>query len=540
MGVLRLLLALSVLIGHSDHSGGLVAFDTTVAVRAFYMISGFYMALVLSTKYQGKPYYVFIRSRYLRLFPAYFATIMLTCLYGWAVYHIRGTVEWPFQAWLRTLKDLEFGTLATLALSNVFILGQDLLSFCGVTASGALSGLLPKGAPANPAGAYMLIPQAWTLGIELCFYLVAPFLARRSAMFLGGLALVSLGCRLYFDFPSPLDGAANAFGYRFFPFELTFFCLGMLAYKGYALLKRHSVPQWLGVSMVLAGGATFAWAQARPQAWPAYMLLAVTVPFLFLVSKEWKLDRMVGELSYPVYIIHMLALKALEQFTSWGTELPSIAVTLLLSALLLLLVDRPLDRWRETLTRSDLRRLPRGRWLSAAAVAFSLVVAVPWYLGAGLQAKHLERSIPLEAVDLMRGQPERMVVEGLDPAEHSAGATWRWGLGPKTELLFSLPSNANIVLTLEYTQLPAEQNVIVSFNGQVLETLQCEGTCSVYRQYTLPGGREDNVIRFEYGEWNGLAAQILPEDSRPLAVSFTKLSLDFYDPRKGALPARKN
>ena len=540
MGVLRLLLALSVLIGHSDHSGGLAAFDTTVAVRAFYMISGFYMALVLCTKYQGKPYYVFIRSRYLRLFPAYFATILLTCLYGWITFQVRGTVEWPFQDWLRTLKDLEPGTLATLALSNAFIFGQDLLSYCGVTTWGSLAAWLPGNGQANPAGAYMLIPQAWTLGIELSFYLIAPFLARRGAWFLGGLFLLTLGSRLYLAMPPVQGTGEDPFGYRFFPFELAFFCLGMLAYKGYALLKRKNVPQGLGVAVALAGAAAFAWAQARPQAWMAYAFLAVAIPFLFLVSKNWKLDRMVGELSYPVYVTHMLVLKGLEQFTAWGTELPGIAATLVLSALLHLLVDKPLDRWRENLMRIDVRRLPGVKALAAAAVACCLVVLAPWHYGLELQARQLARTIPLAPVDLLREQPERMVTVGLEPAEHSGEATWRWGMGPKTELLFSLPSNANIVLTMEYTQLPAEQNVIVSFNGKLLETLQCEGQCSVYRQYTLPGGMEDNVIRFEYGEWNGLAAQIIPGDNRPLAVSFSKLSLGFYDPRKGDPPAQAN
>ncbi|MFP5238960.1 MAG: hypothetical protein ACLGQW_03925 [Acidobacteriota bacterium] len=269
-------------------------------------------------------------------------------------------------------------------------------------------------------------------------------------------------------------------------------------------------------------------------------VLAVAIPFLFLVSKNWKPDRLVGELSFPVYVTHMLVLKGLEQFTAWGTELPGIVLTLVLSALMHLLVDRPLDRWRERLMRIDVRRLPGVKALAAAVAACCLVVLTPWNFGLDLQARQLARTIPLEAVDLLRGQPERMVVEGLEPPEHSDGATWRWGMGPKTELLFSLPSNANIILTMEYTQLPAEQNVIVSFNGKEIESLQCEGQCSVYRQYILPGGMEDNVIRFQYCEWNGLAAQILPDDKRPLAVSFSKLTLDFYDPRKGGPPAQKN
>ena len=52
MGTIRLLLALAVLIiMHSDPPHGLHMIGGAAAVQGFYVISGFYMALVLNEKY---------------------------------------------------------------------------------------------------------------------------------------------------------------------------------------------------------------------------------------------------------------------------------------------------------------------------------------------------------------------------------------------------------------------------------------------------------------------------------------------------------
>ena len=537
MGVLRLLLALSVLLAHSDHTLGLLGFHPTVAVRSFYIISGFYMALVLNTKYLGLPKYVFWRSRYLRLFPAYLVTLALTCLYGYVTYCVRGTVEWPFQFWQRCVQDLEPGSIVMLALSNVFILGQDLLYYFYVGPTGGLLPVLPDLSPIANVGDYMLIPQAWTLGVELLFYAAVPFLARRRVWFLLGVILASLGCRaLLPSFGLPED----AFGYRFFPFELVYFVMGILAYRAYVLVEARGPSLPLCAGLAALGLVAYARVQAEPPVWMCYPLLAASIPFLFRFTRNSRLDRLTGELSYPVYITHMLVLTGLRQFTTWGTDLPGVVITLALSCLLYLFVDRPLDHWREALARTSVRALPGARTLAVTALGVCLALIPPFWVRHAREARHLESSIPFESVDLLRGQPAKLAALGLEPTDSDSTASWRLGLGPRTELLFSLPENANIVLTMAFQQLMPRQTVTVSFNGVVVEALECEERCSTYRRYVLPGGRGNNSIRIDYSDWNGLAAQIIPNETRPLAVSFTRLTLDFYDPRKGTPPAREN
>lgn len=66
MGILRLLLAISVIIAHTESVFGVRLVGGVIAVQAFYIISGFYMAMILTEKYIGKnSYKLFITNRLL-------------------------------------------------------------------------------------------------------------------------------------------------------------------------------------------------------------------------------------------------------------------------------------------------------------------------------------------------------------------------------------------------------------------------------------------------------------------------------------------
>ena len=36
------------------------------------------------------------------------------------------------------------------------------------------------------------------------------------------------------------------------------------------------------------------------------LMVGLSVPFIFALTKNWKVDRWIGELSYPVYIVHVV------------------------------------------------------------------------------------------------------------------------------------------------------------------------------------------------------------------------------------------
>ena len=97
MGSLRLLLAISVLIAHSGPISGFSLIGGIEAVEIFFIISGFYMALILNTKYVGvNSYYLFITNRFLRIFPTYWLVLLLTTfcyLLGYVFYGEGGPIE---------------------------------------------------------------------------------------------------------------------------------------------------------------------------------------------------------------------------------------------------------------------------------------------------------------------------------------------------------------------------------------------------------------------------------------------------------------
>ena len=75
MGILRVILAIAVVISHSESFLGLKFTGGLVSVQIFFIISGFYMTMILDNKYVGKgSYRLFLSNRFLRLYPIYWAS----------------------------------------------------------------------------------------------------------------------------------------------------------------------------------------------------------------------------------------------------------------------------------------------------------------------------------------------------------------------------------------------------------------------------------------------------------------------------------
>lgn len=528
MGILRFILALSVVIGHADHSSGLPGLDTTLAVRSFYMISGFYMALVLSSKYKAKPYYLFIYSRYMRLFPAYLAVLFLTVVYGLVTWAIVGSVQWPLAGWVNTVTGLCDSTIVGYALSNVFMFGQDILSFFNVAPDGRLVFDYLARYTDGPFGGYMLVPQAWTLGLELTFYLVAPFFIARSSLVVTG--VVAGSCLLRLAIFPWFGIEVERLGYRFFLFEIIFFCFGGLAYKLYAWERFRRLDGRVHGTVVLTLAVpflSFAWDVPETA---RYGALALCIPSLFLLTRNNRLDRLVGELSYPIYISHILVLYALTQYTNKGDELPGVILTLVLSVLLYVFVERQAEERRKRIVDGPPQRWPTLKW-AVASTSFALaVVALPFVGKAFFEGEHLSRAAAFAPYDFLADAPDRIVLVGFDAPERNEASVWRWGLGPKSELLFSLPKAANCTLTFQFFTFLQTQTVTIYCNDQLLEKVPMHKDEVVYRRYRLPLHKTNNVIRFVYDDWNGRDSAVpraAPNDKRSLAICFNVLAMTF-------------
>ena len=122
MGLLRFLLAMGVVLHHIPN--GVSLMNGGIAVEVFFMISGFYMAIILENKYASKTL-LFYSNRLLRLAPAYF--LMLAAQVALVIFTRQ-------QEPIELILSSENNTLsASIILANIFVLGQEAFSFITIT-----------------------------------------------------------------------------------------------------------------------------------------------------------------------------------------------------------------------------------------------------------------------------------------------------------------------------------------------------------------------------------------------------------------------
>ena len=349
MGLVRFLLAVTVVINHTGPLFGLVFTDAYMAIKVFFIISGFYMSLILTEKYAGPGQCrLFYTNRLLRLFPIYWTVLLLSLgvslFFKYALH--TSLLLGPWQAWLGRLTP---ATVLALIGLNGTILGQDLLFFSHVTEQGTLSFARDAIYQATPAWFFLLIPQAWTVSLELVFYAMAPWLVRRGTPFLGALCVLGLLLRAAVYLGGfPFDPWKQ----RFFPVEFEFFLMGIFAYRLYAALRPVGVPRRILWSVSGVYVAVIVAYQFLPGAMgKEFFLYAATVasiPFLFLLTKKMQFDRAIGELSYPIYISHWTVVMVAEYFCG-KRHLPLVVLagTIVFCLALNRLVADPIERFRQ-------------------------------------------------------------------------------------------------------------------------------------------------------------------------------------------------
>ena len=335
MGCFRLFLALSVVAGHtSSKVFGLPTIGASEAVSLFFVISGYYMSMVINTKYFYAPKRTFYISRILRIFPMYFVGLLF-------MLSINFREVQNFFLNLATLSKLFFIS------SNALILGQDLpYTVCFDTQNDLC---------ANPVG-MTVNPPSWSLAIELGFYLVAPFLVKNSKFLLlyifFGLAY-SISLR-YVSIPIVNDLVnvtdLSLLNHYFYPSSFILFGLGALSYRLAHKLTKINPIIIASMLLLLSQGSLNV-----PFWLPVFV--AASLPVIFHHSKESKIDRFIGELSYPVYILHFpviifvsnhLSNKSgdfLDQFTN-GTIVS--ILTIILSLICVQIVEKPINAIRNS------------------------------------------------------------------------------------------------------------------------------------------------------------------------------------------------
>jgi len=313
MGLLRLLLAISVVLSHSSSIFGFSLVSSQVAVQSFYIISGFYMALVLNEKYigQNNSYTLFISNRFLRLYPIYWSVLILTILYSLAIlFYSRGKNMGNLHVYFSYFEKMNLTSFIFLLFTNLFLFLQDVVMFLGLdTTTGELFFTSNYRQTTPRLYTFLMIPQAWTIGVEITFYLIAPFLVRRKLKIIVLLILFSFLLRLFLHFY--LELKHDPWTYRFFPSELVYFLLGIVSYRILKFMEVKDVKEsvnkiiWSGI---LGFTLIYSFLPLPAKGYLYLFAFFISLPFVFRYTKNWKIDSRIGELSYPIYISHMFVL----------------------------------------------------------------------------------------------------------------------------------------------------------------------------------------------------------------------------------------
>jgi len=353
MGLVRVALALAVLLGHLP----LVEFkfmNAALAVQSFFIVSGFYMGLVLEGKYKDAR--LFYSNRLLRLAPTYFT---MCALYAIALFALNASATSDTGVFANAFHNPV--TALIMALENIAILGQELLFWFTIDGHGALvfngAGALPD-AHISVAWQALLVPQSWSLSIELIFYALAPLLARLSWRWLVAIAAASIALRLA---GHALPVSYGLWQGRFFPTELFLFIFGMLGQRLSPLAaKLPKATGWIVNLALLAMIVALPLLKlhGEPVGFAIYGLIALAIPFVFNAFKDFTLDRWIGDLSYPLYLTHLLVIGLVLTFMPNAPYAAAVAIggSLLLSVVVLVVAEHPIDRWRQARAQKGVER----------------------------------------------------------------------------------------------------------------------------------------------------------------------------------------
>jgi len=339
MGVLRFVLALFVIFSHAgsnllvpagnDHFFQMYNFGGRNAVGLFYIISGFYMAMILTEKYSAslKSFYI---SRAMRLFPTYWFSLILGFI----------LISSEFSRILGMINMLPWGTQIYYHICNFLMIGSDTSYLVTVNDSGMH--LDPFGVSETHNGfSFLLNPPVFTIGIEIIFYILCPFIIKslRHTIFF-------LCFGLSYHIAIKYFGVNNLmYQYHLFPSSILYFTLGILSYRlyqrGLTPIDNKTYTYFLIYAFILL--------LIEPLLPNLYLFIfPLFVPSLFQLTKNNRIDRFLGDLSYPLYMTHYIILK---YFWSIGTDLKWLGTYVTFSSvaaaiLIHWFLERPVDRYR--------------------------------------------------------------------------------------------------------------------------------------------------------------------------------------------------
>lgn len=361
MGLLRLFLAICVFFNHVP-SGIFHALPSGMAaVESFFIISGFYIAMVWTEKYSliENSKTIFLVNRWLRLAPAYIAVsliVVTVSIFKTGSFHGIGGAS-PIDILLTAISHITliaqdvFNFMIYDFKNQSFHFANDVLINPNYTQAGIVS----------PAWYFLAIGQGWSVGVEMWFYLTAPFFVLLKNRYLTLLVLLSLSCKLFIHFEIGLT--YDPWVMRFFPSELLFFIFGIFAFRFYSSHRsqwKSSKMGWILLASLLLVGVVFGeyfCTVPNPTQKLSYffsysyqLLVLMSLPLIFWSSRNSKWDNWIAQLSYPFYILHLFCLELLN-LKPWL----AFGATLVFSLFVVYSIEKPIDKIRARLTKRGIK-----------------------------------------------------------------------------------------------------------------------------------------------------------------------------------------
>jgi peptidoglycan/LPS O-acetylase OafA/YrhL len=284
-GIYRYLLANLVVLGHLFPAFIRDSPTPHYAVFGFYALSGFMMSYILNKNY-GVTYNGikdYLINRFLRIFPTYWVVIILA-------FFIIKIYPVPAQS-LRSCLTIPDSILEW--LQNIFIFGL------GSTFGTSLATV-------------RMAPPAWTLHIQLIFFLAMPLIVgnKKRTVVWAFLSIMFTLYTIYNHQPYP---------YRYLPVQAASlpYSLGALFYFVSEKIDGSKVKFNLYVLVIFLMAfflnLIFAPDFGNPQDLPFYINLFLNIGIITLLSKIpreripvkiFLADKFLGDLSYPIFLIH--------------------------------------------------------------------------------------------------------------------------------------------------------------------------------------------------------------------------------------------
>jgi len=296
-----------------------------IAVVQFLCLTAYLMMLQFNTSFRSTmpfrfQYLHFLRDRFLRLYPQFFFYYLVTFV----------SIKWLH------LNDLLIASATSgRFFADILVIPQNFYMFIN--------------------NKPLLMPQAWSLGLESCFYLVLPMMILKKSSY----SLVTAGCLSFLFYLLPYSGQVNTdiFGYRLLVGTFWIFALGASYYKEDLKFRCYRYTVLAGSFVLLLVAVIDKNIGEMP--FNKEVLFGVLIIGILMENRFiWKIpfDKTLGAASYGIFLNHKLVIWFLDSSRPklhmyHLMFITTLLISTVLSIVTYRIIEYPMSKYRRTLRK---------------------------------------------------------------------------------------------------------------------------------------------------------------------------------------------